>query len=616
MNNIIDKCMEIYQITFPYNQYNTITDFVTNITKELGMPFSAYQTNEKNKNYVFKCTFNGRRSDKHNCPACLVFTKDSIDKNSSFTFNYIDSITYHNHSEAIDFYNAHRNMLDESQKIELKNQCKLGVPPGIIRSNLSISTNSNIFYNIRRDVLKQEKIENLDSLTEHLKKIKNFEFILHKSDDGNFKSLTAIHLKVSESSYWNDIVNVDDTAGTNIYNIPLMMMVTIDQDLHTQILAYGFLPDKTQESFQLFFQDVRKITQKPIRAIIMDRCAAQFNAAKVIYPESTIGFCLIHIQRNLETLNNIEIMQLFFNMKFDNNYCEKFIDYLKQLIISNENKEKNGINMLKILVQTRNHWLPIDMELQGLCKEFLNTSRVECIFSKFKTNYMFSNMNIINASKRLCNFANILIIESINHIDSDWRYYYDENVPIFRNLNINKIGYFYIKYISKTYYDNLVSNNSETNVCCWCVLRNKYPMFSIPCAHILQNIENISLRDIPLRFIRNVSGEKIGNVGIIEANQNKYKNDYSTIMARISPYASLAHKNEEIMKLFDEFFDKIDMIKTQINDGMPLTIAQQGQSVKKVSKNVILGNKQKTTRVYKCSNCGSTKHNYRKCPYK
>ena len=54
------------------------------------------------------------------------------------------------------------------------------------------------------------------------------------------------------------------------------------------------------------------------------------------------------------------------------------------------------------------------MELQGVCKDFLNTSRVECILSKYKTNYVFSNMNITNAVKRLCNFANILIIESIN----------------------------------------------------------------------------------------------------------------------------------------------------------------------------------------------------------
>ena len=48
----------------------------------------------------------------------------------------------------------------------------------------------------------------------------NFKFILHKNNEGNFHALTAIYFKVSNSNYWNDIVNVDDTA-TNIYDIPL-----------------------------------------------------------------------------------------------------------------------------------------------------------------------------------------------------------------------------------------------------------------------------------------------------------------------------------------------------------------------------------------------------------
>ena len=92
--------------------------------------------------------------------------------------------------------------------------------------------------------------------------------------------------------------------------------------------------------------------------------------------------------------------------------------------------------------------------------------------------------------------------------------------------------------------------------------------------------------------------------------------DYSTIMARISPYASLAHKNEEIASLFDDFFEKANSIKKNINNGMPLTISQQGQYVKNISKNVAFGGKQKLTRTYKCSKCGSTKHNLQKCPYK
>jgi len=43
-------------------------------------------------------------------------------------------------------------MLDNSKQDNLLNQYKLGVPPGIIITNLNITTNSNIFYNIKRDL--------------------------------------------------------------------------------------------------------------------------------------------------------------------------------------------------------------------------------------------------------------------------------------------------------------------------------------------------------------------------------------------------------------------------------------------------------------------------------
>ena len=59
----------------------------------------------------------------------------------------------------------------------------------------------------------------------------------------------------------------------------------------------------------------------------------------------------------------------------------------------------------------------------------------------------------------------------------------------------------------------------------------------------------------------------------------------------------------------------VDDTATNIYD-IPLTISQQGQYVKNISKNVAFGGKQKLTRTYKCSKCGSTKHNLQKCPYK
>ena len=59
-------------------------------------------------------------------------------------------------------------MLDNSKQDNLLNQYKLGVPPGIIITTLNITTNSNIFYNIKKDLINQKKIENIDSLIDSL----------------------------------------------------------------------------------------------------------------------------------------------------------------------------------------------------------------------------------------------------------------------------------------------------------------------------------------------------------------------------------------------------------------------------------------------------------------
>ena len=47
-------------------------------------------------------------------------------------------------------------MLDNSKQDNLLNQYKLGVPPGIIITYLNITTNSNIFYNIKKDLINQK----------------------------------------------------------------------------------------------------------------------------------------------------------------------------------------------------------------------------------------------------------------------------------------------------------------------------------------------------------------------------------------------------------------------------------------------------------------------------
>ena len=53
MNKIIEKYLMINQTSFQILEFESITDFVSKITKEFGMPFLANQTNEKKSKLCF-----------------------------------------------------------------------------------------------------------------------------------------------------------------------------------------------------------------------------------------------------------------------------------------------------------------------------------------------------------------------------------------------------------------------------------------------------------------------------------------------------------------------------------------------------------------------------------
>lgn len=47
------------------------------------------------------------------------------------------------------------------------------------------------------------------------------------------------------------------TCMTNIYGLPLEVIICVDQESHTQILSYGFLENKSTQSFINFFSNFK-----------------------------------------------------------------------------------------------------------------------------------------------------------------------------------------------------------------------------------------------------------------------------------------------------------------------------------------------------------------------
>ena len=307
MENLIFELSKINNTAFPFDGFKTLTDYVHAKSRECGILYAAHKTSiTKNSFFVYSCTFGGSTHAKmhqtikstYQCPACFKFV--FIIKNDIiyFTFSLRDSNLSHNHSINRSFYESHRNILSQHDIEQINQMQSLGVLPGRIRTNINTTVNSNIFYNIRRDMIKQNNYENLSSLIKEISTIEDYAVVVHEKNKC-LASVTFIHKKICHELYISDIAFLDDTAGTNIYDCPLEVLAVIDQENFTQILAFGLLENKTIQGFQTFLNDVKNETECEIRAFVIDRLDSQIQAINNIYPMALKVFCKVHIRRDL-----------------------------------------------------------------------------------------------------------------------------------------------------------------------------------------------------------------------------------------------------------------------------------------------------------------------------
>ncbi|KAK8883442.1 hypothetical protein M9Y10_046093 [Tritrichomonas musculus] len=156
MNKIVLSCSKINNTCFPCDiddkSYESLTQFVHNITQKSFCPFSAYLTSQIRHTVIYLCTF-----AQDGCNAELVFNIfTNFNDIHYFTFNMQESVlVQHNHLLDNHLVQAHRKCCSETQCDQIRFQTQLGVPPGRIRSNLDIECGSNLFYNMRRPTIEE-----------------------------------------------------------------------------------------------------------------------------------------------------------------------------------------------------------------------------------------------------------------------------------------------------------------------------------------------------------------------------------------------------------------------------------------------------------------------------
>lgn len=112
-----------------FDQDNSLADFANKQSNKYFCPYSAESTGKGRSVQVYRYKFGGRVSGK------------------SFKENYPSFVKFYLYGDQI-------RLINEQQK--------LFILPGQIISNLDITVNSNIFYEVRRDTIKEMKKEDLE----------------------------------------------------------------------------------------------------------------------------------------------------------------------------------------------------------------------------------------------------------------------------------------------------------------------------------------------------------------------------------------------------------------------------------------------------------------------
>lgn len=611
MEKLVEECLKINNTRFPVVindlSYNSLTDFVHKVSHKYLIPFAAQNTEKYRKTFIYTCTFN-----TYGCQSKLVFSKfTDFNDNEYFSFSLQDSVLIHyNHPLDKHFVEAHRNCYSNETCNQIKFQSELGVLPGRIRTNLGIECGSNLFYDIRRQVIQNEKKEDLDSLIDtlrngHQKRVKV------NDPDGILNSITIIDDEVISSSYSTDIAIIDDTAMTNVYGLPLETIVVVDQENHTQLLGYSILTDKSEQSFSNFIKDYVSLGGLPFRIIVVDRLEAQYDAFIKEFPNTFIVFCLVHIRRDLVSHfgSNDPIISGFDNAKQNPASSFQYLNYLMHRRTNLSNSK--GKKCLDLLIERYEHWLPICLIQHGMYLSF-SSSRIEGLFGLFKGNYGHDRGKIVTVIKSLNNLCAVLKTQSYSTYSKTYKEFC--NLPLIPPDHYKMFGRLILEILQNEYNAMILGRIYEP--CVWCCLRQMNSSLSIPCRHTITYGFRFDINQIHQRFLRSINiTNNLPNSVFVDETANQIIKNRKNFLSRIDLYLNYYGKNEKVDSILEKTLQDLDNLKVFPNKGMPPTIAQSGRAFTHPSHNVFAG-RQKTKRNYTCSTCHQSGHNAQNCPYK
>lgn len=538
----------------------------------------------------FECPF----STEYNCKSYIVF--ESINNNHLYQFCSADFS--HTHDISQFFYEMKKQKIDEKTQYLIQEYTSMGIPPTQIRVLLNLNINTDVFYNIRRPILQNIRQNQFECLKNETIKWNGYKTIFHlNSQLKQFSCLTIINLRIINQPFSKYLCFCDDSMCTNTLKLPLIVLLTADPNSNSQLIAWGFLPDKTTESFSEFFTDIYNYIQPNlIKTLMMDRNAAQKQASLHLNPELTIQYCVRHIRNNIiKQFTPLHPIMNLFNSFISKNITEEEYCVNLSQFETNDNKK-----FIKKLLKDIPHYNSFTKTLNR--NEDTN-NRSEGFFGNVKLGSM-DNQTLLNCSKIIKNLSDMALrkLYSASHKLPETILETKNNIG---SIAIEKI----IIEIEKA--KESIDRNEECN--CEIVFK-----FGIPCYHyIIQRMKDQKVPLIeesaihPINFYTTDFSDINPIVECIEKDIQE-SSDYHSTMAVFREIAAEQKTNKKVKELSKNFIQQYKSIK-ESNGTDPSIIKTPGQKDKSASKYVLSGKPKRKTQ-YTCSICHSINHTKSRCP--
>jgi hypothetical protein len=263
--------------------------------------YVAARTGKKRLEQRYECAAFAYEHPEETCESYIRFNVREVDGRQ--IVNLIEANWEHSHPTTPDYYEMACRQLTPDQITIIHDMAANGAAAGVIRARLGAAIQPDKLYNEMRKARSTIPSE-VDELMQELKNWTGWEIQTNwngqpNQAEGSLAEMFCVHRRIAGFPFSQQVVIMDDTFCTNHFNIPVVAVIIPDCDLRNQLLGFGYLFDRSQESFEHFLTFLKTLVPN-ITCFASDRCPAQLAAIRGIYSSSRIRWCYRHLLGNLK----------------------------------------------------------------------------------------------------------------------------------------------------------------------------------------------------------------------------------------------------------------------------------------------------------------------------